>query len=101
MALQVKTTVSLERTMDSISGGGTTDTRKDFPSERLGAPSSLTRTVRLLVVSTCSGPGVQVNTPERELMVAPAGALVSRLNVRMLVGISGSVAVFVKMSVVP
>src|SRR5712675_2270373 len=36
--------------------------------------------------------GVQVNTPVAELMTAPAGALGSRLNARVLGGISESLA---------
>src|SRR5256885_16243903 len=44
---------------------------------------------------------VQVNTPVLPLMVAPAGALEPRLNVRALAGISASVATLVIVIVLP
>src|SRR3989442_15189366 len=60
-----------------------------------GEPSSVTRTVIRFVLGPCASVGVQVNRPFVELMLAPSGAPGSKLNVRLLAGRSGSVAVFV------
>src|SRR6185503_9218028 len=58
-----------------------------------GAPSSVTRTVIVLVPGPSATVGVQVNTPLLALMLAPAGAPGSKLKVNVFAGKSGSVAV--------
>src|SRR5947208_2024653 len=58
-----------------------------------GEPSSVTSTVIRFVLGPCASVGDQVNTPFVELMLAPSGAPGSKLNVRVLAGRSGSVAV--------
>src|SRR5438046_7587220 len=61
-----------------------------------GEPSSVTRTVIKFVLGPCASVGVQVNRPLVALMLAPAGAPGSKLNVRR--SPSGSVAVAVKLN---
>src|SRR5881396_2591053 len=63
-----------------------------------GEPLSLTRTVMRLVLARCASVGVQINTPLFESRVTPSGAD-TRLNVNVLAGLSGSVAVLVTTSV--
>ena len=64
-----------------------------------GEPSSVTRTVIRFVLGPCASVGVQVKTPFVELMLAPAGAPGSKLNVSVFAGRSSSVAVFVTTNV--
>src|SRR5437879_2079322 len=64
-----------------------------------GVPLSATRTVMTLVLGPCASVGVQVSTPVAESSVIPLGPA-TRANVRMLAGISGSVAVLVTVKVV-
>src|SRR4051812_31031974 len=66
-----------------------------------GDPLSVTRTVMLLVTGPCASVGVQENKPLLELIVAPEGAPGSRVKVSVCAGSSGSVAVAVKLRVVP
>src|SRR5216683_1566672 len=63
-----------------------------------GMPLSVTRTVMTLVLGPCASLGVQVRTPVAESSVIPLGPA-TRANVRMLAGISGSVAVLVTVKV--
>src|SRR5207237_630670 len=65
-----------------------------------GVPLSVTITRNELVLGPWASVGVQVKTPLGELMLAPTGAPGSRLNARILVGISESVAVAVKVRAV-
>src|SRR5439155_18677512 len=64
-----------------------------------GEPLSVTRTVIRFVLGPCASVGVQVKTPFVELMLAPAGAPGSKLNVSVFAGRSSSVAVFVTTNV--
>src|SRR5438105_1630504 len=66
-----------------------------FSSERLGVPLSVTRTLKVNVPGPWASVGVQVNTPVTGSMAAPLGAP-TRLKVSVLAGMSGSVAVAVK-----
>src|ERR1051326_2767575 len=66
-----------------------------------GTPLSVTRTVKLFVVPPCDSLGVQVNTPLVGLMLAPAGAPESREKVNWFAGISGSLALALKVSRTP
>src|SRR5882672_1330616 len=68
---------------------------------RLGVPSSVTRTVMILVLGLCSAEGDQVNKPFAGSMAAPAGALVPRLKVRVLAGRSTSLAELVTINSTP
>src|SRR5580765_3637444 len=89
-------------TIDSMIGGGattTTTTVKLRASLEGGEPSSVTSTAIRFVLGPCASVGVQVNTPLVALMLAPAGTPGSKLNVRVLAGRSGSVAVFVATNV--
>src|SRR6267378_4033661 len=90
-----------DTTVEPIVGGATTVTRKDFASLKFGTPLSVTRTVMLLVVFASSTLVGQVKIPFVALMPAPAGAPESRLKAKIFSGRSGSVAEFVKTSVVP
>src|SRR5437016_553665 len=65
----------------------------------LGEPSSVTTTVKTLVELFGAGT-VQLKRPVFGLIVAPAGAPGPRLKVRVLAGISGSVAGTMKATVV-
>src|SRR6266852_6114632 len=64
-----------------------------------GVPSSVTRTVMMLVLGPCASLGVQVSTPVAESSVIPLGPA-TRRNVRVFAGISGSVAELVTIKVV-
>src|SRR5438105_2275498 len=75
-------------------------TVKDFVSLRFGVPLSVTWTWTTLVVLAWRTVGRQWKSPVLPLMVAPAGGL-TRLKVRIFVGISESVAVAVKLMVWP
>src|SRR5262249_18708291 len=66
---------------------------------RLGDPSSVTRTVTVFVLGPCASVGVQEIAPVFVLMVIPAGAE-TKLKVKLLAGISGSVAEADTLSVV-
>src|SRR2546423_6610464 len=67
---------------------------------RAGEPLSVTATVMVLV--ELFGPGmIQRKKPVFGSITAPAGALAPRANVRAFAGISASVAVAVKLTVVP
>src|SRR5688572_32321001 len=61
---------------------------------------SRTRTVSELVLGVCEALGVQLNKPLIESMVAPLGNAV-RSNERICAGTSVSVAVAVKLNVLP
>src|SRR5260370_32430617 len=63
-----------------------------------GMPLSVTRTVMTLVLGPCASVGVQVRTPVAESSVIPLGP-VTRPNVNVLAGISGSLAVLVTIKV--
>src|SRR5262245_56915439 len=78
-----------------------TVTVKLFTSLKLGTPSSVTRTVIVLVPGPFASLGVQLNTPLLGLMLAPAGAPGSRLYVNVFAGTSASVAETVKDSAAP
>src|SRR6266550_2748069 len=94
---------SIIRSAGTISTGGrftsATMTVKLRVSLEGGEPSSVTRTVIRFVLGPSASVGVQVNTPFVKLMLAPAGAPGSKLNVRVLAGRSGSVAVLVTTNV--
>src|SRR6266704_3227980 len=64
-----------------------------------GLPLSVTRTLMTLVLGPCASLGVQVSTPVAESSVMPLGPA-TRANVKVLAGISGSVAVLVTVNVV-
>src|SRR5262245_15292201 len=66
-----------------------------------GGPSSVTRTLIMLVLGAWAGVGVQVNRPDVRSIDAPAGALGSSENVSFCVGRSASVALAVKFSTLP
>src|SRR5437762_3336384 len=68
-----------------------TTTLKDLVSLRGGEPSSVTRTVIVLVLGPCASPGVQLMAPLVGLIVMPPGGA-SRLKVNVLVGRSESEA---------
>src|SRR6266404_9736534 len=101
MALQVIVTRSFERVMDWMTGRETTLTLNVVLSPSGGAPLSVTCTVIGLMVFTKESSGVQVNTPVAGPMLAPAGALVPRLKLSVLVGRSLSLAELVTTSVAP
>src|SRR3989442_10972452 len=61
-------------------------------SHKGGAPLSVTRTQSSPPSASESGGSIQVNRPLVGLMLAPAGTLPSRRNVRVWPGKSGSVA---------
>src|SRR5258708_6882492 len=82
-------------------GAGTTAIVKVFASLRGGEPSSVTRIVTVLVAGENPLGGIQAKTPLVALMVAPAGAPGSRVNVNELAGMSASVAMAVKVSRLP
>jgi hypothetical protein len=63
-----------------------------------GVPLSVTR---MVTENEPDALGVQLNTPDAAPIVAPAGAPASSENVRVLAGISASVAVAVNVSVPP
>src|SRR5258706_2274353 len=90
--------------MEARTGGlfdSITVTVKVCVALREGEPLSVTMTPIRLVVPPCVSDGVQPNTPLVELTEAPAGAPESRLNVSDCAGISGSLAVLVKVSSTP
>src|ERR1051325_3003117 len=91
--------VSLEMRMDCRARRGATLTEKVRASLRGGEPSSVTRTVMLLVPPMLASAVGQLKTPFVGPMVASGGAPASRLNVSVLV--SGSVALFVKVTALP
>src|SRR5205814_9082209 len=68
-------------------------------SKRLGEPLSVTRTVTGKLPGPWASVGVQGKTPVVGWMLAPAGAPI-KVEVRVLAGRSGSVAVAVKLRVV-
>src|SRR5690349_16139423 len=74
---------------------------KFFASLNGGEPLSVTRTVIVFVPGPCASVGVQEKIAAAASNVALAGAPASRLYVSVFAGTSGSVAVFVKVSVVP
>src|SRR5438552_360797 len=76
-----------------------TKTRKLLVALKGGAPLSTTRVVNTFVVGPWASAGVQVITPLAEI-TALVGAE-SRLYVRLLAGMSASVALLVTLSVVP
>ena len=63
-----------------------------------GVPSSVTRTVIGQLPGPWASVGVQPNTPVDGSMLAPLGAPTSRLNVKVLAGTSGSLAVAANVS---
>src|SRR5215468_2833109 len=75
-----------------------TTTLKLFVALNVGVPLSVTRVVIVFVLGPCASVGVQVITPELEI-VAPAGA-VNKVYVRVFRGKSLSMAVFVTIKVV-
>src|SRR5258708_37869131 len=79
-------------------GAGTTAIVKVFASLRGGEPSSVTRIVTVLVAWENPLGGIQAKTPLVALMVAPAGAPGSSVNVNELAGMSASVAMAVKLN---
>src|SRR6188508_781968 len=68
---------------------------------RLGAPSSVTRTLIVTICGPCASEGVQENWPVTGSIAAPIAALGARLNASVLVGTSMSVATTVNESVEP
>src|SRR5439155_25964164 len=86
---------------DRASAFSSTTTAKLCVALRLGKPSSLTRTINKFVLLPSVWLGVQFSTPFVGLIAASGGALVSRLNVSALAGMSESVAVWVIVSVWP
>src|SRR5258708_1744079 len=82
-------------------GRETTVATNDFASLKPGAPSSVTRTVTLLVVFASVSAVTQTNSPLVGLIVEFPGAPASRPNVRLLGGLSGSVAEFVNIKTAP
>src|SRR6266581_3049900 len=82
-------------------GAEATTILKVFASLKGGEPSSVTRIVTVLVAGEKPIGGVQVKTPLVALIVAPAGAPGSRVNVNELAGMSASVAMAVKVSRLP
>src|SRR5207247_7960276 len=77
-----------------------TITVNEFVPLRLGEPSSVTRTFTVLTVSAWATVGRQLNAPLPLMIVAPVGGLTSE-NDNVFAGISGSVAVAVKLMVCP
>src|ERR1043165_9743414 len=77
-----------------------TMTEKFCVTLRWGEPLSVTMIEMEFEPGPCVSVGVQVNTPLLELMAALVGAFAPRLNVKELVGISGSLATFVMTSAV-
>ena len=65
-----------------------------------GTPLSVTRTVTVFVLGPCASVGVQLNRPLLGLRLAPESCE-TRLNVRVLGGISGSLAGIVVVNVLP
>ena len=84
-----------------MASGGRTETVKVLVVLWLGVPSSMARTVTVLVVLANPIAGFQTRTPFVELMVTPTGACEQRANVSFCAGTSGSVAELVTISVVP
>src|ERR1051326_3066134 len=70
-------------------------------SLRLGEPLSVTMTVTGLVTVPAGPEGTQANKPFVGLSVAPAGALLPRLNVNCCTGMSVSVAVILMVMSLP
>src|SRR5580765_8147183 len=66
-----------------------------------GVPLSVTRTVTGYTAGPWALSGFQRNEPLLALMVAPAGAPASRLNLNVFAGTSASVAAAVKVKVPP
>ena len=85
---------------DSTGGWFTSSTVISIGSEalRFGVPSSVTITVTGYLPGPCASVGVQRNTPVIASMLAPAGASSPRLNIKAFFGMSGSVALAVKVS---
>src|SRR6266567_5274615 len=84
-----------------ICGAGNTLIRKARVALRFGVPLSVTRTVIMLVLPPCAPDGVQLNRPVNGLIIAPDGEGLSRLNVSVSGGKSGSEADAVKLRVCP
>src|SRR5713101_6380441 len=87
--------------MPVIRGAGNTAIWNVRVALRFGVPPSVTRTVAALVLPACAADGVQLNWPVNGLIVAPGGALLSRLKVSVSGGKSGSEADAVKLRVCP
>src|SRR5260370_31158349 len=87
--------------MPVMRGAEATTILNVFASLKGGAPSSLTRIVTVLVAGEKPIGGIQAKTPLVALMVAPAGAPGSSVNVSVLAGMSASVAMAVKLSRLP
>src|SRR5687767_12333344 len=87
--------------MPLMRGGPTTNTVKLHAALKGGAPLSVTRTVRALVLGVCCGVGVQVNNPLAAPMAAPDGMIPSRLNDSVCGGASASAAAAVKLNIWP
>src|SRR5213593_986246 len=98
--VQASRMVSGETTDALNLGGGTTVTLKEVELLSGGEPSSVTRTVKLLVVPALATGLGQANTPFVELIVAAGGATGSE-KVSALGGKSLSVALLVTRNVVP
>ncbi len=78
-----------------------TVTVKVWAPDSGGEPLSVTRTGMVTVAGPCASVGVHVNTPVAGLMLAPDGAPASRLKASVFAGASASVAVKVRVSVLP
>src|SRR5258706_10503819 len=78
-----------------------TITLKSRLALRGGIPSSITKTLTTFVDGPCSSVGVQAINPFVGLIDIPPGALVPRLKVSTLAGMSGSVAELVTSRVSP
>src|SRR6266404_4635136 len=101
MALQVIVTTSFDRVMDWMRGRETTLTLNDVLSPNGGTPLSVTWTVIGLTVLAKVSAGVQVSTPLTGPMLAPEGAPVPRLKVKVFVGRSVSLAELVMTNAEP
>src|SRR6266571_5667449 len=106
-SLAVLVTVSVLSSVTVWSGGmvstgalfaSVTTTVKLLVSLDCGAPLSVTRTVIRLVLGPWASVGVQVSTPVLGFKLTPPGAD-TRLKVNVFTGKSGSLAVFVTVSV--
>src|SRR2546426_12456213 len=82
-------------------GAEATTILKVFASLKGGEPSSVTRIVTVLVAGEKPSGGIHAKTPLVALMVAPAGAPGSSVNVSALAGMSASVAVAGEVSRLP
>jgi hypothetical protein len=98
MALQEIVTTPFETVSDEILGGGKTVTLKELVALRGGTSLSETIMWTLLVVFAMAAAGVQVNTPEAESILEPAGAFGPNEKVSESEELSGSVARLVTVS---